>query len=130
MARLAGTSIPEVQEHRLAVAGELAQRSGAVVVLKGSGTLVAAPDGRISVNPTGGPLLATAGTGDVLAGAIGGFLAQGLEAWDAARLAVFLHGAAADRLAGRLGDSGLLASEPADELPRARLELLAPDRGV
>ncbi len=81
----------------------------------------------MSVNATGGPLLGTAGTGDVLAGLLGGLLAQGLEPWDAARLAVFLHGAAADRLATRLGSSGLLSSELADALPAAREALrLAP----
>jgi hydroxyethylthiazole kinase-like uncharacterized protein yjeF len=124
MARLCGLSVPEVQEDRRAVALDLAGRTGAVVVLKGSGTLIAAPDGRLGVNTSGGPILGTAGTGDVLAGLLGGLLAQGMDAFDAARLAVFLHGSAGDRISGHRGDAGLLASELADEVPAARLALL------
>ena len=120
MARLLDSSVREIQRARPQAARELAELTRSVVVLKGSGSLVAAPGGRLSVNATGGPLLGTAGTGDVLAGVLGGLLAQGLEPWDAARLSVFLHGAAADRLAARLGASGLLASELADEVPVAR----------
>jgi len=123
MARLVETSTSEVQAERRRTALDLAQRTGAVVVLKGSGTLIAAPDGRLGVNLNGGPILGTAGTGDVLAGLIGSLLVQGLEAFDAARLGVHLHGRAGDRLAESLGEAGLLASELADELPRAREEL-------
>jgi NAD(P)H-hydrate epimerase len=94
-----------------------------VVVLKGAGTVTAAPDGRAVVNTTGGPILGTGGTGDVLAGLIGALLAQGVEPFAAACLGVFLHGAAGDRIAARLGDSGLLASELADEIPLARRAL-------
>jgi NAD(P)H-hydrate epimerase len=75
------------------------------------------------VNPTGGPLLGSGGTGDVLSGLIASLLAQRLDAYDAARAGVFLHGRAGDLLAERLGDAGLLASELADELPRARRAL-------
>ena len=120
MARLLDSSVREIQGARPQSARELAEVTRSVVVLKGSGTVVAAPGGHLSVNATGGPLLGTAGTGDVLAGLLGGLLAQGLEPWDAARLGVFLHGAAADRLATRLGSSGLLSSELADALPAAR----------
>jgi NAD(P)H-hydrate epimerase len=74
----------------------LAAASGAVVVLKGLGTVVAAPDGRVAVNTSGSAALATAGTGDVLAGMVGALLGQGLEGWDAARLGVFVHGLAAE----------------------------------
>lgn len=125
MARLAGLSTAEVQSDRRRVALDLARQTGAIVVLKGSGTLIAAPDGRLGVNQNGGPILGTAGTGDVLAGLLGSLLAQGLDAWDAARLAVHLHGRAGDRLSEQLGDAGLLATELADELPRARAELAA-----
>ena len=125
MARLTGLSTAEVQAQRIAHARTFARDSGAVVVLKGSGTVVAAPDGRWSINTSGGPLLGTGGTGDVLAGLTGSMLAQGLEAYDAARLAAFLHGRAGDRLGWQLGDAGLLASELADELPQARRELAA-----
>ena len=123
MARLCDRSTAEVQGRRLEVAREIARRSGAVVVLKGAGTVTAAPDGRAVVNTTGGPILGTGGTGDVLAGLIGALLAQGVEPFAAACLGVFLHGAAGDRIAARLGDSGLLASELADEIPLARRAL-------
>lgn len=123
MSRLVGKSIAEVQAERRRLALELAAETGAVVVLKGSGTMVAAPDGRLAVNLTGGPILGTAGTGDVLAGLVGSLLAQGLPPFDAAHVGTYLHGLAGDRLARRLGDAGLLASELADELPLARREL-------
>ena len=123
MARLTGLATGAVQAKRIEHARALARDTGAVVVLKGSGTVVAAPDGRWSINLSGGPLLGTGGTGDVLAGLAGSLLAQGLAPYDAARLAVFLHGRAGDRLAQRLGDAGLLASELADELPATRREL-------
>lgn len=125
MARLTGLATGAVQAKRIEHARALARDTGAVVVLKGSGTVVAAPDGRWSINLSGGPLLGTGGTGDVLAGLAGSLLAQGLASYDAARLAVFLHGRAGDRLAQRLGDAGLLASELADELPATRRELAA-----
>jgi NAD(P)H-hydrate epimerase len=123
MARLTGLGTAQVQAQRIALARTLARDTRAVVVLKGSGTVVAAADGRWSVNTSGGPILGTGGTGDVLAGLTGSLLAQGLAPYDAARVAVFLHGRAGDRLALQLGDAGLLASELADELPGARREL-------
>jgi NAD(P)H-hydrate epimerase len=86
--------------------------------------VVADPSGAIVVNPTGGPLLATGGTGDVLAGAIGGLLAQGLAAPEAAALGVFVHGAAADALSAARGPAGVLAGEVAGALPDALLRLL------
>ena len=124
MARLCGVSVAEVQADREGYATWLATRSGAVVILKGAGSLVADPDGRLYLNTTGGPLLASAGTGDVLAGLVAALLAQGLEALAAARSAVFLHGAAADRLSSQLGDAGLLATDLADSLPFTRAALL------
>ncbi|MDQ2978720.1 MAG: NAD(P)H-hydrate dehydratase [Acidobacteriota bacterium] len=123
--RLLSKTSGEVQADRLAAASELAARTRCVVVLKGEGTLTATPAGRVSVNPTGTPLLATAGSGDVLAGVVGALLASGLAPEDAAIASVYLHGAAAERLARRLGDAGLLASEIADALPEARLALRA-----
>lgn len=84
-------SSPRVEQARA-----LASRSGALVVLKGLGTVVAAPDGRVALNTSGTAALATAGTGDVLAGIIGALLGQGLAGWDAARLGVFVHGLAAE----------------------------------
>jgi len=123
MSRLVGRPVPELQGDRLGTALALARDTGAVVVLKGAGTITAAPDGRATINTTGGPLLGSGGTGDVLSGLVGSLLCQGLAPYDAARLGVFLHGLAGDRLAERLGDAGLLASELADEIPPARRAL-------
>ena len=87
--------------------------------------MIAAPDGRIAINPTGGPALATGGSGDVLLGMLTGLLVQGLGPFEAAALAAFVHGAAADRLAARTGDTGLLASELAAEVPATLAQLHA-----
>lgn len=95
-ARLLANSAVEIQHDRLAAAHTLAQRFSCTVVLKGSGTVIAAPEGTPVINPTGNARLATAGTGDVLAGMIGARLAQGETAFDAACAAVWLHGRAAD----------------------------------
>ena len=98
---------------------------GQVVVLKGARTVVAAPDGRAARAPFENPGLATGGTGDVLAGTIGALLAQGLTPYDAARLGVYLHGAAGDVLRDRLGPAGLLASDLPLEVAMARKRLTA-----
>lgn len=95
-ARLLGTTVAEVQGDRLGAASEIARRHGAVVVLKGSGTVVAAPGRTPQINPTGNARLATAGTGDVLAGLVAAGMAQGRAAWEAAAHAVFAHGACAN----------------------------------
>jgi ADP-dependent NAD(P)H-hydrate dehydratase / NAD(P)H-hydrate epimerase len=95
-ARLLGCQAADVQADRLARARELARRFGAMVLLKGSGSVIAAPDGRATINPTGNALLATAGTGDVLAGWVGALWAQGATAEQAAIAAAFQHGAAAE----------------------------------
>lgn len=118
MARLLATTIEDVQRDRIAAARAAAVRYGCVVVLKGAHTVVAAPTGRTAVAPFANPLLATAGSGDVLAGMAGAYLAQGLAPFNAACLAVYLHGAAGESLRAEYGDSGLLARELADRLPR------------
>jgi hydroxyethylthiazole kinase-like uncharacterized protein yjeF len=111
-ARLLGVTSGVVQGDRLAAARELAARLDAIVVLKGSGTVIARPDGEVVVNTTGNPGLATGGSGDVLAGICGALLAQGWPGWEAALGAVWIHGAAADRLAGQhLGPIGITAGE-------------------
>lgn len=97
-----------------------AREWGQVVVLKGGATVVASPDGAVCRAPFENPALATAGTGDVLAGAIGSLLAQGLGPFDAARLGVFLHGLAGEAVRERLGDAGLLASDLPLEIALAR----------
>jgi NAD(P)H-hydrate epimerase len=94
-----------------------------VVVLKGARTVVAAPDGAVAVAPFENPALASGGTGDVLAGAIGSLLAQGLPPFDAARVGVYLHGLAGEAVRERLGDAGLLASDLPDPLAVARRRL-------
>ncbi|WP_430869627.1 NAD(P)H-hydrate dehydratase [Cupriavidus basilensis] len=116
-ARLTGIGVAGIQRDRLAAARALAAQWRAVIVLKGSGTVIAAPsDGAaaisLSVNPTGNAALATAGTGDVLAGMIGALLAQGMPPLQAALAAVWLHGRAADQLVAQgIGPAGLTASE-------------------
>jgi len=109
MSRLLGTTPKEVQSRRLDTAREVATAHGVWVVLKGAQTLVADPEGRVSFNPTGNPVLASGGTGDVLTGLIGGFLAQRVSPWDAARLGVYLHGLTADYLAEVIGPRGHIA---------------------
>jgi NAD(P)H-hydrate epimerase len=116
MARLAGCSIAEVQADRLGVARRKAAEWRQTVVLKGANTIVAHPDGAAFVSPFAGALLATAGTGDVLAGTIAGLLAQDVKPFEAAGLGVYLHGGAGERLASQYGASGLLASELAREI--------------
>jgi hydroxyethylthiazole kinase-like uncharacterized protein yjeF len=118
-ARLLGRSAGAVNRDRVGTARELARMTGAVVILKGAGTVSADPDGRIVVNPTGGSYLATGGTGDVLTGVVAAFLAQGQAALESAAAAAYLHGASADRLVTRMGRAGLLAEDVAHELPAA-----------
>jgi len=118
-ARLGATDTASVQADRLGAARTLAVRTGAVVVLKGHRTVIAAPDGRVAVNSTGNPGMATAGSGDVLTGIVGSLLARGMHAWDAARLAAFAHGDAGDRAARDVGQEGMIAGDLLDRLPRA-----------
>lgn len=111
-ARLLGVTAKVVQADRLAAARELAARCGAVVVLKGSGTVIADPRGQVAINPTGNAGLATGGSGDVLSGLSGALLAQGWDAWPAALGAVWMHSAAADRLVEHgIGPIGMTAGE-------------------
>jgi NAD(P)H-hydrate epimerase len=114
---LLGASAAEVNRDRPAAARELARKTGAVVLLKGAATITAGPDGTLIVNPTGGPILGSGGTGDVLLGMVTGLLAQGLDASAAAALAAFVHGAAGDALSARMGSAGLLAGELAAAVP-------------
>jgi NAD(P)H-hydrate epimerase len=115
-ARLLGTDIATVQADRFRAARALAAQHAAVVVLKGSGSLVADADGRLAVCPWGNPGMASGGMGDVLTGTIAGLLAQGLPPWQAACMGVGLHARAGDA-AARAGERGLLAT---DLLPHLR----------
>lgn len=117
MRRLLG--VEELTGHPVDVAKEAAMRWQQVVVLKGATTVIADPEGRVRVNDGGNPALATAGTGDVLAGAIAGLLAQGLAPCDAATLGVYLHSAAGSLVRDELGDMGALASDLLPRLPLA-----------
>jgi hydroxyethylthiazole kinase-like uncharacterized protein yjeF len=110
-------------EARMAAARAAAELWRQVVVLKGAKTVIAEPDGTVTVAPFENPALATGGTGDVLSGIIGGLLAQGLDTGPAARLGVYLHGMAGDIVRERLGDAGLLASDLPDAVPTARKRL-------
>jgi NAD(P)H-hydrate epimerase len=118
-AALLDSSPQQINRDRPAAARQLAERSGAVVLLKGAASVVAAPEGRLLVNPTGGPALASGGTGDVLLGMLVALLAQGLPAFEAAALAAYWHGFTSDRLSQRLGPAGLLASDLAAALPES-----------
>ncbi len=109
-ARLLGCDTAAVQADRPAAVREIAQACRAVVVLKGAGSLVAAPDGRLRLCDRGNPGMATGGMGDVLTGLVAGLLAQGLEPFDAAAAATALHARAADRAAAG-GERGLAASD-------------------
>jgi len=123
MARLLGVEPEAVEADRVELAARTAEEWGAVMVLKGRETLVA---GRgFYVNKAGTPGLGTAGSGDVLAGVIGGLLARGADPTAAALWGVHLHALAGEAAARRLGDDGLLASDVVDALPEAMLALLA-----
>ena len=118
MARLTGLSAAQINADREETARTYAQKWNAVVVLKGSRTVVAAPDGRVRVNPTGNPGLSRGGSGDVLAGMTAALLACRLPAYEAAACAVYLHGAAADRAAAVHGEYGMLPHDILPELGR------------
>lgn len=115
--------VEELEDDRVQVATDAATRWNQVVVLKGSTTVIAAPDGRSVVHAVGNAALATAGTGDVLAGAIGGFLAQKLDIFDAAVLGVYVHALAGELVRGEVGDAGALAGDVLPRLPRAIKQL-------
>lgn len=117
-ARLLGVPVADVLGDREGAVLELAKKSGAIVVLKGAGTLVT--DGeRIYANATGNPGMATAGSGDVLTGVIASLLAQGMNPFDGAVLGVYLHGLAGDLAAAVLGERGMIASDILDHVPHA-----------
>ncbi len=111
MARLSGLSVAEIQADRVTVARDFARAHRVVLVLKGARTVVALPDGRARVNPTGNPGMATGGAGDVLSGVCGALLAQGLAPADAASVAVYAHGLAGDLEQEWRGELGLIASD-------------------
>ena len=123
LARLTGLEAREVVARRFALVPELAARWHVVLLLKGSPTLIATPDGTLHVNPLGDDALARGGAGDVLTGLIGALLAQGLAAREAALLGALVHGLAGERAAQARGRRGLLTREIADEVAGALQDL-------
>jgi ADP-dependent NAD(P)H-hydrate dehydratase / NAD(P)H-hydrate epimerase len=124
MARLTNGTIAAVQADRIGCARAFAQECGVHLVLKGNRTVIAAPDGRAWINPTGSPAMATGGTGDVLTGMIAGLLAQFPDQLDSALLAaVYLHGRSGELGAAKLGEKGLIATDLFEFLPEAMREV-------
>ncbi len=128
MARLAGKSNAEINADRAAVARAFAAEHRCYLVLKGARTVIATPDGRVSINPTGNPGMASGGMGDALAGILAALLGQGLTAENAMKLGVYLHGFVGDRIAAARGPIGLIASDIIDGLPEGLRALAAPGR--
>lgn len=118
-ARLLGIDSAEVQNNRVKSALDLAAKTGATTVLKGAGTIIASPDGRLAVCPSGSPALAVAGSGDVLAGIIGALLARGRLPFEAACAGVFLHGLTGDKAAEKIGEHSVAATDLVDLIPEA-----------
>lgn len=123
MATLAGIEVAEVEADRCGVASGVAARTNGVVILKGAGTVVAQSGRQPHINLTGNPGMATAGSGDVLAGILTGLIGQGFALFDAARAAVYLHGRAGDIVALRKSQASLIAGDLIDELPFAYREV-------
>lgn len=125
MSRLIGKPVKEINADRVGIALRLAEETGAVVVLKGAATVTACPAGEAFINPTGNSGMAKGGSGDVLAGMIVSFMAQGMSAASASVCGVYLHGLAGDRAASRLSRRGMLPSDMIGELPGLLLEIEA-----
>lgn len=125
MSRLTGLSIDEIQKDRINIAQKFAKKWGKVVVLKGANTVIVSPT-QTAISPFANPVLATAGTGDILAGCIAGLLAQGLMPFDAAYAGVYIHGMAGEELRKKTGEAGALASDLLPFLPKviARIQTL------
>lgn len=125
MGRLMGCTTNEVQSDRFGTAVRAAEKTNSVVILKGAGTIVAAKGKPLSINMTGNPGMATGGMGDVLSGFVAGLAAQGINTFDAARVAVYLHGRAGDNVALRSSQAGMTAGDLIEELPGVIRELTA-----
>ena len=118
MARLIDATVGDLPQDRIGFARNFAEKYHIHLVLKGAGTVIAHPDGNVFVNSTGNSGMASGGMGDVLTGVIAGFIAQGYPLETATHLGVYLHGAAADKLAKKLGPYGYLATEVMDDIPK------------
>src|SRR5204863_1039475 len=120
MARLAGSSVAAVQRDRLNMARTFAREHGVIVVLKGHRTVIAEPDGRMWMNTTGNPGMATGGTGDILTGMVAGLIAQNPQReFESVLAAVYLHGLAGDIARENLGEHSMVATDLVKVLPEA-----------
>jgi hydroxyethylthiazole kinase-like uncharacterized protein yjeF len=119
MARLLEIETKDVVAARIEIARRAARDCNCIVVLKGHQTLIADPEGHVNVNPTGNPGMASGGMGDVLGGIIAAFVARGVDPFDAACAAVYIHGFAGDLLKEEMGDIGLAALDLAERIPKA-----------
>jgi len=119
MARMLGARVDDVQRDRIETAREFATRYRVYVVLKGARSVIGTPDGRVFVNPSGNPGMASGGTGDVLTGMLGAFLARGMEPGAALQSSVYLHGSAGDIAAERVGEEALIAGDVVAAIPEA-----------
>jgi NAD(P)H-hydrate epimerase len=126
MARMLGVATADVQRDRLGTVRAFATDHGVHVVLKGATSVIGTPEGTVLLNPTGNAGMASGGTGDVLTGVLGAFLARGLAPTDALSAAVYLHGLAGDLAAARLGQESLVAGDVIEALPAAFAALRAP----
>ncbi|MGO9020744.1 MAG: NAD(P)H-hydrate dehydratase [Syntrophobacteraceae bacterium] len=117
MARICHCTVSDIQRNRLESASKFSREYGVVLVLKGHRTIIASPDGKLAINSTGNPAMASGGTGDTLTGIIAGLLAQGFDPFQAACLGVYVHGAACDRIFGGVSTRGLLATDMLDQVP-------------
>ena len=118
---MVGLSTEEVNRNRIYLSGKYAKENNVIVVLKGAATVIAAPNGDIRINTTGNSGMATAGSGDVLSGIIGGMLAMGAAPFDSAVLGVYLHGLAGDLAAKETSEYGLTATKISDYIGKAFL---------
>ena len=123
MSRLMGKTVSEIQQNRVRYARQFAMDYAVTLVLKGAGTVIAAPDGSIWLNRTGNAGMAKGGSGDVLAGMLASFTAQGIPATAAAAVAVYLHGLAGDRCAAQLSQTAMLPTDLIAMLPKLFLEI-------
>ncbi len=123
MARLLGGTVAEVQADRIETVRNFCQRHRTFVVLKGARSIIGEPGGKIYINPTGNPGMATGGSGDILSGMVGAFLARGMDSLAALEAGVFLHGLAGNLARDEKGEEGVIAGDILEAIPRAILKL-------
>ncbi len=124
MAGLTGLTVSKIQSDRINVAQYFAKEWNKIIILKGANTVIISPTGEIKISSFANPVLATAGTGDILAGVIAGMLAQGLDCFSAASVGVYIHGLAGELVRKKIGDAGMLASDLLPILPQVLKKLV------